>query len=178
MSAPLRKTMRMDVLEVKRTLSGHVHTFPCRAVEMTADRAVLLYTLPRPGRVADLALPAGTLTIAYYWVGRPYNVYHWIGPEGDTLAYYVNVSGPVSLTPDTVEWEDLEVDILVTPDGRARVLDEERLPEAAAARLPEITRGRAVVLREFPQVIREVEAASHALLARDGGLRPRRPETA
>ena len=167
----------MDVLEIKRTLGGAVHTFPCQAVELTADRAVLLYTLPHPGRVADLDLPAGTLTIAYYWVGRPYNVYHWIHPQGETLAYYFNLSGPVTLTHDTVEWEDLEVDVLVTPDGRARVLDEDRLPESATRRRGEIERGRVLVLREFPQVIRDVEAASRALLARDVSLGPSRPRT-
>ncbi len=167
----------MDVLEVKRTLGGGVRTYPCQAVEMTGDRAVLLYTLPQPGRVADLALPAGTLTIAYYWAGRPYNVYHWISPEGETLAYYFNVSGPVFFTHDTVEWEDLEVDVMVTPDGRVRVLDEDRLPEGAATRLGEIARGRDRVLREFPQVVREVEAASRALRARDGGPRARGTRT-
>ncbi len=167
----------MDVLEVKRTLRGGVHTFPCRAIDMARDRAVLLYTLPQPAKVADLTLPAGTLTIAYYWVGRPYNVYHWISPEGETLAYYFNLSGPVTLTHDTVEWEDLEVDVLVTPDGRARVLDEDRLPESAAGRRGEIARGRALVLREFPQVVRDVEAASRALLARDASLGPSRPRT-
>lgn len=176
-TAPLRTAQGMDVLEVKRALEGGVRTFPCRAVEMTGDRAILLYTLPHPAQVADLALPAGTLTIAHFWVGRPYNVYHWISPEGETLAYYFNLSGLVTLTHDTVEWEDLEVDILVTPDGRARVLDEDRIPESAAARRGEIARGRALVLREFPQVVREVEAASRALLARDGRLGPSRPRT-
>lgn len=161
----------MDVLEVKRTLRGGVHTFPCRAVELTADRAVLLYTLPSAARVADLTLPPGTLTIGYYWIDRPYNVYHWIDSQGTTLAYYFNLSGPVTFTPDTVEWEDLEVDVLVTSDGRARVLDEDRLPESAAGRLPEIARARDRVLREFPRVIREVEASSRALRAADGSAR-------
>lgn len=168
----------MDILEVKRTLGGGVHTFPCQAAEMAGDHAVLLYTLPNVSQVADLGLPAGTLTIAYYWVGRPYNVYHWISPEGKTLAYYFNLSGLVTITHDTVEWEDLEVDILVTPDGRARVLDEDRLPESAAARRGEIARGRALVLREYSQVVQDVEAASRALLARDGSLGPSRPRTA
>ncbi len=167
----------MEALEVKRTLGGAVHTFPCQALEMTKDRAILRYILPQAGRVADLALPAGTLTIAYYWVDRPYNVYHWIAPAGNTLAYYFNLSGPVSLTPDTVEWEDLEVDVLVTTGGRARVLDEDRVPQSAAARLGEIARARRRVLREFPTVIREVEAASRALRALEGHPRPRGPGT-
>jgi len=160
----------MDVLEVKRTLDGAVRTFPCRAAEMTGDRAVLLYTLPCAGRVADLDLPAGTLTVAYYWVGRPYNVYHWIAPEGGTLGYYFNLSGPVHITRDRVEWEDLEVDVLVTPDRRVRVLDEDRIPESATGRLAEIAGARDRVLDEYGRVVHEIEAASEDLLARDAAM--------
>ncbi len=166
MACGLRSPLTVDVLEVKHTLDGAVHTFPCRAVEVTGERAVLLYTLPRPGRVADLSLPAGTLTVAYFWRDRPYNVYHWIAPGGDTLGYYFNVSGPVRIAGDRVEWEDLEVDILVTPDRRVRVLDEDRIPVVAAGRRGEIDRARARVLDEHARVVRETEEASAALLAR------------
>lgn len=159
----------MDVLEVKRRLDGSVRTYPCEAVDVAGDRAVLLYRLRGPGRVADLALPAGTLTVAYYWTDRPYNVYHWIAPSGDTLAYYFNLSGPVRIGRDRLEWEDLEVDVLVTPDGRVQVLDEEAVPPAAAERLPEIARAQERVLADWPAVVGEVERASRMLQAVPGG---------
>ena len=160
----------MDVLEVKRTLHGEERTYACRAAECTPERAVLLYTLARDGRVGGLTLPAGTLTVAYYWAARPYNVYHWVGPDRATLAYYFNLSGPARIIGDRLEWEDLEVDVLVLPDGRLEVLDEDRVPASAAARLPEIAAARDRVLREYPDVTRSVEAASRALLARDPTL--------
>lgn len=156
----------MNVLEVKRRLDGSVRTYPCEAVEIAGDRAVLLYRLPGPGRVADLALPAGTVTMAYYWTDRPYNVYHWIAAAGGTLAYYFNLSGPVRIGRERLEWEDLEVDVLVTPDGRVRVLDEDAVPADAAGRLPEIARARDRVLAEWPAVTADVERASRAALAR------------
>ncbi len=159
----------MDVLEVKRTLDGVAHTFPCTAAEITPSRAVLLYTLPHPGHVADLTLPAGTVTLAYYWIDRPYNVYHWLTPEGETLGYYFNLSGPVRITDGRVDWEDLAVDVLVTPDRRVRVLDEDQIPPDAARRSPEITRARDRVLREWEQVVREIHDASRDLLARGAG---------
>lgn len=161
----------MNVLEVKRRLDGSVRTYPCEAVEIAADRAVLLYRLPGQGRVADLVLPAGTLTVAYYWADRPYNVYHWIAPSGETLAYYFNLSGSVRIGPDGLEWEDLEVDVLVTPDGRVQILDEDAVPASAAARLPEIARARERALAERPAVVAEVERASRALQPGPGAAR-------
>jgi predicted RNA-binding protein associated with RNAse of E/G family len=157
----------MEILEVKRTVAGAVQTFPCEAVEVTGDRAVLLYTISTGRRIADLDLPAGTLTVAYFWVGRPYNVYHWLSPQGKTLACYFNVSGAVRITQHRVEWEDLEVDVLVTPDLRVQVLDEDRLPAGLAAeRRAEIASARARVLAECAQVVRELEMTSPGLLAR------------
>ena len=161
----------MNVFEVKRRLDGSVRTYPCEAAEIGRDHAVLLYRLPGQGRVADLVLPAGTLTVAYYWADRPYNVYHWIGPSGETLGYYFTLSGPVCIGTDRLEWEDLEVDVLVTPDGRVQILDEDAVPASAAARLPEIARARERALAERPAVVAEVERASRALQPGPGAAR-------
>jgi uncharacterized protein len=157
----------MEILEVKRTLDGAVDTFPCTSAEVTPHRAVLLYTISRGRRIADVELPAGTVTVAYYWTDRPYNVYHWVAPAGETLAWYFNASGPVRIGHDRVEWEDLEVDVLVTPDLRVRVLDEERLPaDLAASRRAEIAAARRRILDDQGTVTREVEVASRGFLAR------------
>ncbi len=160
---------RVEILEVKRTLEGSVEAFPCQAVEATPQRAVLLYTVPRARRIADLDLPAGTVTVAYYWADRPYNVYHWVSPAGDTLGWYFNVSGPVRISERQVEWQDLEVDVLVTPDLRVQVLDEDRLPGGlGVAQRTAIGAATARVLREYADVTREIEAASCKVLARLG----------
>ena len=157
----------MEILEVKRTLDGGVHTFQCTAAEVTPHRAVLLYTISRGRRIADVDLPAGTVTVAYYWTDRPYNVYHWVAPSGETLAWYFNASGPVGIGDGRVEWEDLEVDVLVTPDRKVQVLDEERLPgDLAASRRAEIAAARRRILNDYRAVTREVEAASSGVLAR------------
>jgi uncharacterized protein len=162
----------VEILEVKRTLDGAVQTFPCQAAEVTPQRAVLLYTISRGRRIADVELPAGTVTVAYYWRDRPYNVYHWVAPSGDTLAWYFNASGPVRIGDGRVEWQDLEVDVLVTPDLRVQVLDEERLPaDLAASRRAEIAAARRRILDDHGAVTHEIEAASRAFLARPAGER-------
>ncbi|TMJ08044.1 MAG: DUF402 domain-containing protein [Bacillati bacterium ANGP1] len=96
----------MEIVEIKRTLGGSVQVFPCEAAEVTPRRAVLLYTVSNARRIATLDLPPGTMTVAYYWADRPYNVYHWISPGGDTLGWYFNVSGPVRISERQVEWQD------------------------------------------------------------------------
>jgi uncharacterized protein len=157
----------VEVLEVKHRLDGTVKTYACEGVQLSGDHAIVLYRLPGAGRVADVELPAGTLTVAYYWADRPYNVYHWIAPSGHTLAYYFNLSGPPRIGAGRVEWEDLEVDVLVTPDRQFRVLDEDAVPPSAAARLPEIARARDRVLAEWPSVTAAVERASGPIVARE-----------
>ncbi len=58
------------------------------------------------------------------------------------------------------------MDVLVTPDGRVRVLDEDRVPGSAADRAEEIDAARRRVLDEWEAVVREVEALSRAALVR------------
>jgi predicted RNA-binding protein associated with RNAse of E/G family len=154
----------VEILEVKRTLAGGVQTYPCTAVNITPGRAVIRYQSAAPRRIADVDLPAGTVTFAYYWADRPYNVYHWLDPHGQTLAYYFNLSSPAQIASDRVIWEDLEVDVLVTPDRRVQVLDEDRLPAALAAqRRAEIAAAQARVLADQTAVVAEIESASRAL---------------
>lgn len=159
----------MEILEVKRTLDGAVQTFRCTAAEVTPQRAVLLYTISRGRRIADVELPAGTVTVAYYWANRPYNLYHWVAPAGETLAWYFNASGPARIGDGRVEWEDLEVDVLVTPDLRVQVLDEDRFPaDLAASTHAEIEAARRRILDEYETVTQEVEERSRGFLARPG----------
>ena len=151
---------------MKRTLAGGERTYPCTALDMTPGRAVIRYQSAASRRIADVDLPAGTVTIAYYWADRPYNVYHWLDPRGHTLAYYFNLSGPAEIAPDRVTWEDLEVDVLVTPDHRVQVLDEDRLPAVLAAeRRAEIAAAQARVLADQTAVVAEIERASRAFSA-------------
>ena len=151
---------------MKRTLAGGERTYPCTALDMTPGRAVIRYQSAASRRIADVDLPAGTVTFAYSWADRPYNVYHWLDPRGQTLAYYFNLSGPAQITPERVIWDDLEVDVLVTPDQRVQVLDEDRLPAALAAdRRAEIAAAQARVLADQTAVVAEIERASRAFSA-------------
>lgn len=151
------------ITETKRTLDGRTKQFACHVVTRSPESLVLLYVSDRAYQVADVALPAGTVTLATYWRDRPYNVYHWLTAAGETLAYYFNLSAETEMTTDELRWLDLTLDVLVRPDQPPRVLDEDELP----ADLPEPQRQRieaalAQVQRDAPAVAAELERAAAA----------------
>jgi hypothetical protein len=159
------------ILEVKETLTGERREFPCTLLAVAQDEVVLLYRLPYETSVADLFLPAGTLSLGYFWTMRPYNAYHWLTTDGHTLGLYFNISDRPHLTSQRMVWRDLVVDVLVTPDGRCRVLDEDEVPVDVDPSLRlRIEAARDELLRQHKALLAEVEARSGELLRAAGML--------
>jgi hypothetical protein len=163
------------ITEVKVTLGGRVDRFVCEVVERSGNHIVVLFRVRRDGDVHGVRVPAGTRSLGYFWVDRPYNVYHWVAPDGATVGLYANVGDVVRLEERELEWRDLVVDVLATPDGAARVLDEDELPvdlDPAARR--RIAAGRDRILGDLPTLLAELERRSAELLAEPPGA-PRGP---
>jgi len=157
------------ILEVKETLKGERKEFPCTPCAVAEDEVVILYKVPREGRVEDVVLPAGTLSLGYFWATRPYNAYHWVTPKGKTIGLYFNISEGADITPQQVVWRDLVVDVLVTPDGRCRVLDEDELPVEMDVSLRQRINGiREELVRQHETLLAEIEARSVCLLRKLG----------
>lgn len=66
-------------------------------------------------------------------VQRPeehYAVWHfWDGPDRDLVCWYLNLQTAFVRTPDGYATQDLELDILVFPDGSHLVKDDELLDD-------------------------------------------------
>ncbi len=157
------------IKEIKLTATGERQEFVCRVLDRSATHAVILYKTKEPRRVGTLRVPRGALTYGYFWQDRPYNVYHVVRADGRTLGYYVNLTDQVRLRPQVVEWRDLALDLLFSPDGsRVQILDEEHL-----ALLPPDLRGkaeaaRAHVLTHRDEILAEVAAVTAHLRGRRG----------
>jgi protein associated with RNAse G/E len=67
-----------------------------------------------------------------------YNIYEIHAREdGSVRGYYCNISRPAQIGAETISYVDLALDLLVYPDGRQLVLDEDEfaaLPLSAAER--------------------------------------------
>lgn len=153
------------ITEIKRTLSGREARFTCEVFSHTEDELVALFRLPEPRDVHGVWLPAGTITVGYFWRTRPYNLYHWLDKRGRTLAYYFNIGDVRSWATTEFEWDDLAVDILASPSGRTQVLDEDELPEDLPdERRVYILSARDEVLRELATLTETAEKQSALVL--------------
>jgi protein associated with RNAse G/E len=164
--------------EIKERLSGERLEYACELLEQSEERLVLRYDHSHGGEVAGVDLPRGSHCFAYYWMAYPYNVYHWMNDEGETVAFYVNLSGPVTIGRDYVQWTDLVVDVLIVPDERlgyrVEVHDEDEIPaDLDAATYHHIEDALQEVMRSWPSLVRAISAHSehlwHRLVGRCGG---------
>ena len=149
--------------EIKHRLIGPTTEFECKLIHRAEDYIVLRYDIVGTKRwqVGDITLMGGTITYAHYWLDLPYNVYHWILPNDSTAGYYFNISDRTQISSDLVTWRDLVVDILVTPDGRCQILDEDELPTDLDDTLAqEIELAKSLVVRDARRITDAIESMS------------------
>jgi predicted RNA-binding protein associated with RNAse of E/G family len=124
------------MLERKIRYDRSVVEYVCRLLHRDDRQAVLRYEITSPFSIpagaADLLIPAGSFTVAYYWIDKPYNVYMWRDSSGRYLGSYFNIVKNTSFSEAAVTFEDLIVDVLVLPDGSRFILDEDELPQPLA----------------------------------------------
>jgi len=118
-----------SIVEIKTTLAGERKQFDCELLKFARGEVVVIYRMPRDVQLEDLLLRKDSISIGYFWEDRAYNAYHWIDAQCQTLALYFNICDNTRISRQQVAWRDLSVDILITPDLRCRVLDEDELPD-------------------------------------------------
>lgn len=66
-----------------------------------------------------------TVSREYYWLDRCYNVFRFHEPSGEIRNYYCNIAMPPKFEKRVLNYVDLDIDVLVWPDGRCEILDRE-----------------------------------------------------
>jgi protein associated with RNAse G/E len=88
-----------------------------------------------------MTLAKGDRFIETYYTNRWYNVFEIHARDNDQLrGWYCNIGEPAVIDGNTLSYIDLALDLLVFPDGRQIVLDED---EFASLDLPATTRLKA-----------------------------------
>lgn len=118
----------MKIIEEKANYDGRIDRVECLLLKKSAQEIVLLYRISKKYKTNHFSLPLGSFTIAYYYFDRPYNLYHWISPQGESLGYYFNIVKDVYLKENTLYYTDLIVDILIENDLSYHILDLDELP--------------------------------------------------
>ena len=159
--------MDRRIREIKHTLAGELKTFDCELLDYADDEVVVIYRMPRDVKLEDILLREGTVSLGYFWRDRPYNAYHWIDSNHDPVALYFNIADGTRISSRAVEWRDLAVDVLITPDGRCRVLDEDELPaDIDPALMRYINQARDDLCREPLSRLAEYDKLTRSLMER------------
>ena len=151
------------ILETKLTLDGRAQTFACAGLLLSPRLALIRFDHPAERRTGGFFFPAGSFTLGFFWRARSYNCYRITGPDGAVIVYRFDVVDRVRVGAGRVSYRDLLLDILVSPNGRLVVEDEDEVTAASVAGLltpaqqQTIDDTRALLERAHPRIIAEVE---------------------
>jgi protein associated with RNAse G/E len=67
----------------------------------------------------------GTRTREYFWTDRWYSVFRFLDDAGLVRLEYVNLNLPPTFSGSELTFVDLDIDLLIRPDGTCTVLDED-----------------------------------------------------
>jgi len=124
--------MNLKYTETKRHLNKPDQTFLCDLVHLEKNHVVLKYFSEAPGQIADITIPPGSTTIAYYWSDREYVLWQMFAHDKTLIGSLFHLCTDMKITQTDVGYLDLILDIWVSPDSTARLLDLDELEAAKA----------------------------------------------
>jgi len=76
-----------------------------------------------------LYLRPGDIFIESYFAGEPFNIFRTYDLAGRFKGWYCNVTELAEITESEIRWRDLILDLVVLPDGRQIVRDQEEFED-------------------------------------------------
>ena len=126
-----------------------------RRLEQADGRLVLEAFFDREEMwLQGMLLSKGDRFIETYYTDRWYNIFEIHARDDDSLrGWYCNISRPAEIEGDTISWVDLALDLLVFPDRRQVVLDEDEFARLEIS--PEERRQAQATLVELQAIFRD-----------------------
>jgi hypothetical protein len=141
-----------DVWVIKRNIEGEeTWRYPARVLGRRPGAVLIEAFFNRPDTpFHGILLGRGDRFIEAYYSRRWYNLYEIHDRlDGSLKGWYCNVTLPAQIAAQSISYVDLALDLLVYPDGKQLVLDEDEFAE----------------LTITPQVRRQAQDALQALQA-------------
>jgi protein associated with RNAse G/E len=121
----------------------------CELVRQEENLLVLKGVFDTEVRHPELGLiSAGTTSHEFFWFDRWFNIFQFFEPDGSLRNYYGNVCMPPTFDGRVLDYVDLDIDVVVWPDRRHQILDEDEFAVNAE-------------IWKYPEHVRQ--AAKHAL---------------
>jgi hypothetical protein len=156
------------IVETKRNLDGTTERFDCRLVHRDDEYLVLCYLSDKPYVAAGEDIPQGSLTIGHYWRGGDYIVWEIYNPRAGLQGYYIHICRNVTFGENSIEWEDMAVDVWVSANGTSRTLDEDELERSVQSGQVSISEARTILSRTD-----ELRATASSIVAKLKRFDPR-----
>lgn len=109
-------------------------SWKCELVGRTDEMLTLVGTFDREVIHPDLGvIQLGTRSTEYFWFDRWYNVFRFDEPNGELRNFYCNINLPPTLENGVLEYVDLDIDVVLWPDGSHEVLDRNEFEQNTEA---------------------------------------------
>lgn len=127
--------MNKEIIVNSRKYDGSLHrSWNCELVSFDGEKLELKGSFAETVEHSQLGiLAAGTVLHEYFWLSRWYNVFRFENLAGGLQCHYLNITQPPTFDGSTLEFVDLDIDIVAWPDGRIEVLDEDEFAENSRA---------------------------------------------
>lgn len=66
-----------------------------------------------------------TISLEYFWKDKNYNIFKFYEPDGEFRNFYCNISLPPIISESTLDYVDLDIDVVVWADFSYEILDRD-----------------------------------------------------
>jgi uncharacterized protein len=156
---------------IKLNIQGkETWSYSARAVERGEDYIHLeAYFDRQETDVCGMILKPGDLFLETFYTNRWYNIFEIYDRNDKKIkGWYCNIGFPAEIKEDSLSYVDLELDLVVFPDGKQLVMDED---EFNALPLTEKER------RQAKAALAELQALSWPLHSHPGTKKPSQDES-
>ncbi len=118
----------------------------CELVSWDDEKIDLVGSFDEAVQHPDLgSIKRGTISYERFYFNRWYNYFIFKHPDGQLRNYYINICMPPAVSEGVIDYVDLDIDIIIWPDGKFVTLDLDEF-EANATRYdyPESLRTKAL----------------------------------